>query len=448
MALANVGYLLAGRLSLESRGVLMVDWDLEAPGLHRYFETDQSRQSLFRKNAILNSREADTQLGLIDFFEYADSLYPRSDAPIGEDIRLGIHNRIFDNFSRFVRPTHVDKLSILQAGRFDASYPERIRHFDWERFHQRDPLFFRSFRYFLMDRHDFVLIDSRTGLTDTSGICVQLMPEKLVLVFAPNRQNIEGIVNVSIQSGNFRKESPDPRPLIIFPLASRIDGTNDRLRKIWRQGGVVDNVEIPGYQKIFESLFIELYNLDKCDLGPYFDATQIKHDSDYSYGEKIAAQLGTTERLSLGFTFADFTRRLVTLDAPWESLSEEIAMEEARQREIKTSSWATQVVRQAKTLTAASLIAASITILLFVGVSLDNRAATAERKIAVLENKVSELQASTSSDQNKITELQKWAAEQFFDTCINLKGRIDFSQKTCVIDHDGQVIRFRQLTIP
>ena len=35
MAVANVGYLLAETMPQGSRGVLMIDWDLEAPGLHR-----------------------------------------------------------------------------------------------------------------------------------------------------------------------------------------------------------------------------------------------------------------------------------------------------------------------------------------------------------------------------------------------------------------------------
>lgn len=35
-----------------------------------------------------------------------------------------------------------------------------------------------------------VLIDSRTGFTDTSGICTMLMPEVLVVVFSPNRQGM------------------------------------------------------------------------------------------------------------------------------------------------------------------------------------------------------------------------------------------------------------------
>src|SRR5438552_16804347 len=37
MALANTACLLAERLASSSQKVLMIDWDLEAPGLHRFF---------------------------------------------------------------------------------------------------------------------------------------------------------------------------------------------------------------------------------------------------------------------------------------------------------------------------------------------------------------------------------------------------------------------------
>src|SRR5580692_8318770 len=37
MALANVACLLARRLAKTSSRVLVMDWDLEAPGLHRFF---------------------------------------------------------------------------------------------------------------------------------------------------------------------------------------------------------------------------------------------------------------------------------------------------------------------------------------------------------------------------------------------------------------------------
>lgn len=343
MALANVGYLLAEQLPPGSRGILLIDWYLEAPGLHRYFDDHLVRRSDLKK-VRQSAEKRDASPGLIDFLEFAVASYPRNsgepsqpDHSGAESVLAGMHPNFFECFSQFVGPTGVKNLSILRAGRFDAEYPERIRKFDWEGFHRRDPGFFRAFRHHLSQSYDYVLIDSRTGLTDTSGICVQQMPEKLVLVFVPNRQNLEGIVEVARRSGRFRASSPDPRPLVIFPLASRIDGTNEYLRAVWRNGGKVGETEIAGYQKTFEDLFVELYGLEECDLEAYFDATQLKHDSDYAYGERIAARRGTTERLSLGYTFADFTRRLVSLSAPWEPLPAEVEVQESKRRETQAT---------------------------------------------------------------------------------------------------------------
>src|ERR1700730_18458827 len=39
MALANIACLLAKRVSTWSQRILLMDWDLEAPGLHRFFAT-------------------------------------------------------------------------------------------------------------------------------------------------------------------------------------------------------------------------------------------------------------------------------------------------------------------------------------------------------------------------------------------------------------------------
>jgi len=110
--------------------------------------------------------------------------------PAPEDALAKVRQGVFERFAKFVVPTGIENLSILRAGSRDAEsrsadsrntdrrddYPERIRKFDWEGFHRQDPGFFRAFRHHLGQKYDFVLIDSRTGLTDTSGICVQQMP--------------------------------------------------------------------------------------------------------------------------------------------------------------------------------------------------------------------------------------------------------------------------------
>jgi MinD-like ATPase involved in chromosome partitioning or flagellar assembly len=43
MALANVAHILAWRIAAPGKRVLAIDWDLEAPGLHKYF-VDQLRE--------------------------------------------------------------------------------------------------------------------------------------------------------------------------------------------------------------------------------------------------------------------------------------------------------------------------------------------------------------------------------------------------------------------
>lgn len=352
MALANAGFLLAGQLPPGSRGVLMIDWDLEAPGLHRYF-TDGVQKAFPRpKDRTEPDGAFALHSGLIDFFL---------------TVTEGSQKDPFADFERFVIPTDTERLSILKAGRFDAGYAERIQRFDWEAFHRRDPHFFRAFRQFLMRRYDYALIDSRTGLTDTSGICVQQMPEKLVLVFAPNHQNLDGVLDVARRVRRFRIGSSDLRPLMSFPLASRIDGQNERLREIWRHGGRTRGGEerLEGYQSRFETLFTELYDLEGCDLQDYFDATQIKHDADYAYGERIAAQRGTTDRLSLGYAFAQFTRRLTQLSAPWETLPDESELAEARQRERVATQQQEQVQSKVRVLTWVSITTVLIAAIVF-----------------------------------------------------------------------------------
>ncbi len=60
MALANIACLLAKRYSGNGRGVLMVDWDLEAPGLHLFFRD-------FLKEPMADS-DFNEKPGLIDLF--------------------------------------------------------------------------------------------------------------------------------------------------------------------------------------------------------------------------------------------------------------------------------------------------------------------------------------------------------------------------------------------
>ena len=335
MALANVACLLAAQTPPTGRGVLMVDWDLEAPGLHRYFHDSFSglaevRANIIRRFGIRKTAEGaedyvNQRLGLIDLFLRLDKATPADGYE--DELQAAEHaERLAAEFSvtEYALQLQVPKLYLLKAGCFDDEYSNRVNNFDWQGLHRRSPWLIRSLAARLAGEFDYVLIDSRTGLTDTSGICTVLMPEKLVVVFTPNRQSFTGVENLVRKASKYRKESDDLRPLIVFPLTSRIESSRDDLRKLWRFGDA--ERDIVGYQPLFERLLGEVYNLppEQCDLSEYFDEVQIQQTADYAYGEEVAVRVEQqTDRFSLTRSFQTFTERLVESEGPWSHRPEE-----------------------------------------------------------------------------------------------------------------------------
>jgi tetratricopeptide (TPR) repeat protein len=194
MALANVAWILAAT----GFRVLTIDWDLEAPGLHRYFRP------------FLRDPELASSKGLIDlFWEYSDlMLSPKTNWPAGlEDLK------IFADPYRYIIPLEwrlaedAGCVHFLAAGLQDAGYGSRVRDFDWRAFYERlgGNAFIDSFRDRL--KYDFVLIDSRTGVADTSGICTLQLPDQIVVCFTYNRLSIKGAeaVAASIMARGQRK---------------------------------------------------------------------------------------------------------------------------------------------------------------------------------------------------------------------------------------------------
>jgi eukaryotic-like serine/threonine-protein kinase len=304
MAVANTGYALAR----ETRGqVLMIDWDLEAPGLPDFFP------ELSEGNA-----RGEGRAGILELFE--DAL-----AFAGERKDLG--SEAAQRFWReadipaLVDKTEADGLHLLRSGIVDETYGDRVRSMPWQRLFELWPDLFRAFAEEIADDYRFVLIDSRTGLSDTAGICTSLMPNRLVAVFTPNRQSLRGITDIARRAVVYRGGSSDLRRLLVFPLASRVEMSEDRLRREWRYGPPENEVDGPpeneGYQRRFQRLFEEIYDLSHCDLEDYFDEVQVQHATSYAYGERVAMRDEDSDRLSLSRSYERFTRILVQPEGPW-----------------------------------------------------------------------------------------------------------------------------------
>jgi len=83
MALANVASLLAQR-QVDGKDVLMVDWDLEAPGLHRFFRDRLGPQITGAEDLDL---ALDSQPGLINLFAELYECHARKHPSVGATLQ-------------------------------------------------------------------------------------------------------------------------------------------------------------------------------------------------------------------------------------------------------------------------------------------------------------------------------------------------------------------------
>lgn len=314
MALSNIACILADSQS-KGEGVLMIDWDLEAPGLHRFFH-DRFKERFADSNEF--NQDFSKHLGLIDLFIELESRIPK--IGFGNENAEERANDVIESIdlTKFVIRTDIPNLSLLKAGCFDENYSTKVNTFNWEDLYNRLPYLFISFAEKLVREYKYVLIDSRTGYTDISGICTSLMPQKLVVVFTPNRQNYEGVEEIVKRATGYRRISEDLRPLLVYPLPTRIESSRKDLREEWRFGNPIKFIK--GYQKIFESLFSDVYDLSNCSLDEYFREIQIQHSPDYAYGEEISVivEKKVVDRFSLSHSYRVFAKWLIESRAPWQ----------------------------------------------------------------------------------------------------------------------------------
>ncbi len=175
--------------------VLCVDWDLEAPGLHDYFAPMLA---------------GDPAGGVVDLV--ADFTAGRAD-PAAHTTRL----------------TGVGELDFVASGRRDADYVRRVQDIDWAGLYERGfGEYLESCRDQWTAAYDFVLIDSRTGISDTGGICTAHLPDRLVLLFTANLQSIRGAVDSALRANAARDRLPFDRPqLPVLPVLSRFDAREE-----------------------------------------------------------------------------------------------------------------------------------------------------------------------------------------------------------------------------
>lgn len=218
MALANFAWILAA----SGKRVLAIDWDLEAPGLHRYFRPFLIDPDLFETDGLIDT-----------FWNFAASAIEsaqRPDQANRSEATIDEAKRRVD--WKFPTGGYID---FVGAGRQGATYSERVNTFDWKRFYELGGAAMLNYtKAQLTANYDWVLIDSRTGVSDTAGICTMQLPDIVVTCFTLNRQSIDGVDAVMQSIRAFRSPSVNGSKIKFFPMATRIENAEKRRLEIAR----------------------------------------------------------------------------------------------------------------------------------------------------------------------------------------------------------------------
>ncbi|MGW3990925.1 FxSxx-COOH system tetratricopeptide repeat protein [Streptomyces sp. NPDC004830] len=292
MALANTAWIMAS----QGRRVLVVDWDLEAPGLDRFLHP------FLEANAL---RDRPGVLELINDYVLRVAHEPYRS---GEDPRLDAWTADQADITKAVSPLKWafpadGRIDYISAGREDRNYASVFSQFNWNRFYgeQRGGQFLDALCVRFRRGYDYVLIDSRSGLSDISDICTIHFPDVLVNCFAHSSQSIEGAAAVARRVG----VTYGARRIQILPVPMRVeDADADRLEAA--RGKV---------RLAFDPLLRSAPHLDP---RRYWGGIEVPYKAAYAYEELLAvfrdepgnrdSLLSAYERLSEVITEGEVSR--------------------------------------------------------------------------------------------------------------------------------------------
>lgn len=192
LALANVACLMAEDREHPQR-VLVWDFDVEAPGLHKLFPPKKSHQ-----------------YGFVDFAY--------------ESVISGK----LPSITEYIYESEVSGIDVLPAGKMGASYCDKLQQINWLEFFKESPKdpgeFFGGLLKSLEELknpYDYILVDSRTGLNDQAGICTQVLADLIIVLFRLNAQNLDGIEHL-VPAIRLQLEERNRKKVEMLPVASQV----------------------------------------------------------------------------------------------------------------------------------------------------------------------------------------------------------------------------------
>lgn len=158
----------------EGNKVVVIDFDLEAPGADSYFSQ-------------LDLTYSGNRPGILDYLIEA----------IEGDVIPPIKQFAYDLSSKIDR-SNGGELWIISAGEVNSSsYHSKLERLKWTEIFQNHngELIIKNLKKQIQlefDHPDYVFVDSRTGITETGGICTRYLADLVVMMTSLNEQNILG----------------------------------------------------------------------------------------------------------------------------------------------------------------------------------------------------------------------------------------------------------------
>ncbi|MDQ0600297.1 hypothetical protein QF037_004642 [Streptomyces canus] len=187
--------------------VLCIDWDLEAPGLHYYFRPHMESPETGLVEMVLGARDGQPvdALGHITPVTFPDG----------------------------------SRLDLIAAGGVGGDYIPNVQGIDWDALYEERDFgnVLEDWRRRWIESYDVIFVDSRTGISDSGGICTAQLPHILAYAFTANQQNVDGVLEVVGRAAKARNGLPyDRSRLLTLPLLCRFDMSEEYERAAdWRR---------------------------------------------------------------------------------------------------------------------------------------------------------------------------------------------------------------------
>jgi hypothetical protein len=250
-ALVNVAALL-GQWGFR---VLCIDWDLEAPGLDDFFKP------------YLQESDSQNSGGIV---ELLTGFAKTRQVPLE-----------WRNCLKTLREDELPKVEFVSAGVFDPDYMRRLQKLNWARLYKQglgealETMFDE-----LRSEYDFILVDSRTGVTDFSGIVTAQLPDVLAFLFTANEQSLGGATSVARRAVTIRNDlAIDRSRLLLLPIPARFESQVEYdISSRWRGR----------FAETLKEFYVGWANRD-VPIEKLVQATTIPYVPFWSFGERISA---------------------------------------------------------------------------------------------------------------------------------------------------------------